>query len=135
MQKTGIHGISVSQARIRDGAWHAIIVAPAGTGEPALKVLHDGQPLDRIEVTPEGEVSGLWLVRVPIPAAAICEGVQTFIVCEAKSEAVLDRFTLVTGKAAAADLNAEVEFLRAELDLLKSAFRQHCAERDEVQKD
>ena len=41
---------------------------------------------------------------------------------------ILGDFTLMAGDAVADDLRAEVELLRAELDMLKRAFRRHCLE-------
>ena len=41
---------------------------------------------------------------------------------------VLDRITLMAGAALDEDIRAEIALLRDELELLKSAFRRHCAE-------
>jgi hypothetical protein len=54
--------------------------------------------------------------------------VQTFLVREAGSGATLGHFTIVAGVPLEADLRAEVDLLRAELDMLKKAFRRHCVE-------
>ena len=43
-------------------------------------------------------------------------------------EEVLGSFTLIAGEALGDDLRAEVSLLRAELDMLKRAFRRHCLE-------
>lgn len=40
----------------------------------------------------------------------------------------LARFTLVAGQALEEDIRAELNLLRAELDLLKRAFQRHCRE-------
>ncbi|MFZ5749697.1 MAG: hypothetical protein ACOY5U_01375 [Pseudomonadota bacterium] len=44
------------------------------------------------------------------------------------SGGTLASFVVIGGAPVEADLRAEVELLRAELDLLKRAFRRHCAE-------
>jgi hypothetical protein len=56
---------------------------------------------------------------VPIPADAIADGIQTFVIVDAADDTRLGDFTLIAGDAATDDL-------RAELDLLKRAFRRHC---------
>ena len=63
-----------------------------------------------------------------MPQEAICDGVQTFAIREAASDEVLGSFTLIAGEALGDDLRAEVSLLRAELDMLKRAFRRHCLE-------
>jgi hypothetical protein len=69
-----------------------------------------------------------WAVRVPIPAEALTEGVQTFVIRDVATEEKLTHFTIITGVAMEEDLRAEVDLLRAELDMLKRAFRRHCLE-------
>jgi hypothetical protein len=41
---------------------------------------------------------------------------------------VLEKFTLIAGDVLGDDIRAEVDLLRAELDMLKRAFRRHCVE-------
>lgn len=41
---------------------------------------------------------------------------------------VLDRITLMSGAPLDEDIRAEVALLRDELEMLKRAFRRHCAE-------
>jgi hypothetical protein len=94
---------------------------------PEIEVTHLQKPLDGIEVTARPD-SGDWVVRVPVPADRIADGVQTFVIRDRDSDAVLDSFALVAGDALAFDLRAEIALLREELDLLKRAFRRHCLE-------
>ena len=69
-----------------------------------------------------------WLVQVPVPPEAIGDGVQTFLIGDVRGDSVLSSFTLIAGEALGEDIRAEVELLRAELDMLKRAFRRHCLE-------
>jgi hypothetical protein len=41
---------------------------------------------------------------------------------------LLGSFSIVAGDALAEDIRAELSLLRAELDMLKKAFRRHCVE-------
>ena len=50
------------------------------------------------------------------------------MIIDADANVKLGDFTLIAGEPLADDLRAEVELLRAELDMLKRAFRRHCLE-------
>ena len=65
---------------------------------------------------------------MPIPLATLSEGVQTFIIRDVATGEKLQHFTVITGVAMEDDMRAEVDLLRAELDMLKRAFRRHCLE-------
>jgi len=57
--------------------------------------------------------------------------VQTFLIREAEGGETLAHFTIVAGAAADADMRAELDLMRAELDMLKKAFRRYCAAKDQ----
>ena len=71
---------------------------------------------------------GTWPVSVPIPADLLGDGVQTFLVRDAATGDRIGAFTIVTGAPLEDDIRAEIDLLRAELDMLKKAFRRHCIE-------
>ena len=85
------------------------------------------EPVKEAELV-ESPEPGVWDLRVPIPKDAIADGVQTFVIVDMSDGTKLGDFTLIAGEAAAEDLRSEVELLRAELDMLKRAFRRHCLE-------
>jgi hypothetical protein len=91
-------------------------------------VLHQEQPLDGVTIVAVPDREGDWLVRVPIPLEALSEGVQTFLIRNRATGEKLQHFTVITGVAMEDDMRAEVDLLRAELDMLKRAFRRHCLE-------
>lgn len=107
-------------SRIRAGHWEGIWAAEQ---EPKLAVFHRETELQGLSVTASG---GKWLLRLPIPAEVLSDGVQTFLLREAGE--TVGRFTIVTGVPLEDDLRAEIDLLRAELDMLKRAFRRHCVE-------
>jgi hypothetical protein len=117
--------MTLTRTRLIAGVWEGVLTAPADS-RPRLVATHQGQALEHLELAsgPPGE----WSVRIAIPASAITEGVQTILITDAQSGTLLDHFTLVAGEALAHDLRAEVSLLRAELDLLKQAFRRHAAD-------
>ncbi|WP_413874911.1 hypothetical protein [Albidovulum sp.] len=114
-------------ARISAGCWRAEVVAPAGAAAPAIEVWHRETRLDGVE-TGAATAAGRWPVSVAIPAGCLSDGVQTFLVREAGTGATLGHFTIVAGAPLDSDLRAEIDLLRAELDMLKKAFRRHCVE-------
>jgi hypothetical protein len=116
--------MSLTQTRIAGGVWEGVLTA---SGEvPAIQALHQGRVLEGVEVKPLPGKSGRHAVRVPIPAAILTEGVQTVLL--QAGDIVLAQFSLIAGAPLDDDLRAEIGLLRAELDLLKRAFRRHCSE-------
>ena len=108
---------------LRAGVWRAVVVG--GETEPSLEVRHLDQLVDGVSIVsgPDG-----WHVEVPIPAEAISDGIHTFTLLNQADGEKVANFTLVAGDVLEDDIVAEVALLRAELDLLKRAFRRHCVE-------
>ncbi len=118
----------VTRTRMRDGVWEGIVSgAGDASARPDIHVSHLDQPVPGVELSHDAD-AGRWSLRIPIPTGAIADGVQTFVVFDGADNDKLADFTLVAGEAMADDLRAEVELLRAELDMLKRAFRRHCVE-------
>jgi hypothetical protein len=116
----------LTKTRIRAGVWEGILTGVAG--EPKLDVLHQDQPVSGLTVQPADGQPGAWALRLPIPAELLSEGVQTFLIRTVGAAEVLGHFTIITGVAMEDDVRAEIDLLRAELDMLKRAFRRHCLE-------
>ncbi|WP_374371404.1 hypothetical protein [Tabrizicola sp.] len=117
-------GLKIEQGRIAGGVWEGVLTGAATA--PGIEVLHEGRAVEGVEVHAVTGTAGSCTVRVPIPAWALNDGVQSFLV---QSDGVtLAQFTLVAGQAPDQDLRAELNLLRAELDLLKRAFQRHVRE-------
>jgi hypothetical protein len=116
----------LTKTRIRAGVWEGVLTGQAG--QPTLEVLHLELPVPGLTVVAIPERPAEWLVQVPVPAQLLTEGVQTFLIRDKNSGETLDHFTIITGVAMEDDMRAEVDLLRAELDMLKRAFRRHCLE-------
>ena len=117
---------TLTKTRIRAGVWEGILSGPAAP--PALTVTLLEQTLPGVQIQPLSGKPGDWLVNVPIPANVLSDGVQTFVIRDAAQAETLAHFTIVTGVAMEDDIRAEIDLLRAELDMLKRAFRRHCLE-------
>ena len=112
-------------AQIKDGVWQGDLTG-AGQETPDLQVTHLGQVIDGLSVVHDA-THDTWRVRLPLPSNLICDGVQTFLLHDSTG-ATLTSFSLIVGEPLAEDLHAEIALLRGELEVLKSAFRRHCAE-------
>jgi hypothetical protein len=118
-------GMTLVQTRIADGVWEGAL-SVADDEAPVIAVLHAGRAVEGVEISPKAGKTGQFTVRVPIPAWALNEGVQTFLL--RSGEMTLAQFTLVAGLPLDQDIRAEISLLRAELDLLKRAFQRHVRE-------
>ena len=114
------------KTRLRAGVWEGVLSGVSG--QPAIEVLHLEAPLAGISLAEIPDRPESWALRVPIPVEVLSEGVQTFLIRDAASGDKLGHFTIITGVAMEDDIRAEMDLLRAELDMLKRAFRRHCLE-------
>ena len=116
----------LTKTRIRAGVWEGVLT---GAGEvPRIEAQHLGKPVPGLSVVPLPDRKGAHAVRLPIPADLLSDGVQTFVLRDTAGGATLAHFAIITGVAMEEDIRAEVDLLRAELDMLKRAFRRHCLE-------
>ncbi|MEM9475589.1 MAG: hypothetical protein AAGA71_09860 [Pseudomonadota bacterium] len=122
-------GLNLTKTRLRAGIWEGRLSgAPHDAGPPALAAYHLEAALPDLTVEPVAETTDTWAVRIPLPSTILSEGVQTVLVHHEPSAETLAVITLVAGTPLEEDLAAEIALLRAELDMLKRAFRRHCVE-------
>lgn len=118
--------LHLTKARIQAGIWEGVLTG--ADQRPEIEVSHMAQPIADASLREDPETPGQYLVQVPIPVELLSEGVQTFVITDKNTDERLESFTIVTGQPVDEDFRAEVELLRAELDMLKRAFRRHCVE-------
>ena len=118
--------LTLTKIRMRNGIWEGRISGGTG-GRPDVMVRYLDQPVEGVRIG-ESPEAGCWDIAIPIPAHALTDGVHSFLISDAGDDSKLGDFTLIAGDPVADDLRAEVELLRAELDMLKRAFRRHCLE-------
>jgi hypothetical protein len=116
---------TLTQTRLANGIWEGSLGGVTGPA-PMIEALHQDKSLDGVEVIPLSGARGGYTVRVPIPAAVLSEGVQTILL--RLGGEVLANVTVLAGVPLDEDLRAEIGLLRAELDLMKRAFRRHVAQ-------
>ncbi len=121
--------LTLTKTRIRAGVWEGILSAETELHfQPDVEVLHLEVPVPGVTVALAPDMKKTWHVRVPIPAELLSDGVQTFLIQDKRNGEKLQGFTIITGAVMEDDIRAEVDLLRAELDMLKKAFRRHCLE-------
>lgn len=121
-----MNAFTLTKTRFRDGVWEGLLIATDGAEiPPEIMASFEGRPVAGLTLSPTPE-AGRWVLEVPVPVEALGDGVQTVLIREARTDQVLNSFVLIAGEPLNEDMRAEVALLRAELDLLKRAFRQHC---------
>lgn len=124
-------GMSLTKTRLVAGVWEGQLrgsgPGDGAGGPPRLRVTHLNAPLKSVEIMALPE-AGLWLVRVAVPPDLLSDGVQTIVIADPETGETLASLSLIAGDALDSDIRAEVNLLRAELDMLKRAFRRHCVE-------
>jgi hypothetical protein len=119
---------SLTRTRIRAGQYEGVLSAHGrNRAVPEIAMVVLGEEIGLAKVVPNATEQRKWIVQARIPGNAIGDGVSTILFKAKDTGEVLDSLAIVAGQALDDDLRAELALLRAELDLLKSAFRQHCA--------
>ena len=114
--------VTLTRMRLAGGVWEGLLSARE---LPRLLIRHSDELVGEPETV---EAEGGWLVRFRLPAERLSDGVQTFVIEDAATGDALAHETIFAGELIDDDIRAEVALLRAELDLLKCAFRRHCSE-------
>ncbi|MEC8194815.1 MAG: hypothetical protein VX228_00525 [Pseudomonadota bacterium] len=120
--------LTLTKTRLFEGVWEGALKTSDTTGpKPDIKVTYLGEPVADVEMDPTDN-QGLWRLRFPIPKESLSDGVQTVVITDQSTDERLETVSFIAGEALAGDLRAEIDLLRAELDMLKRAFRRHCVE-------
>lgn len=118
----------LTRTQIRGGVYQGVLKRNGRIRrEPQLELRLLDADLGTLNLTPDPEQSSTWNVMARIPTSAITEGIQTFILRDPVSGETLDSFAIISGNPVEEDLRAEMALLRAELEMLKRAFRQQGA--------
>ncbi len=117
--------LTLTKTRLQSGVWEGILRHADSSERPSLRVTYLEREIDGVDLT---EAEGHWVVRIPVPLEAVSDGVQTLLIADAETGESLGSIPLLAGEPLSDDIRAEVDFLRAELDMLKKAFRRHCLE-------
>ncbi len=113
------------QVRLQGGRYEGVLTATACEG---LEAVHMGKVIAAAEVQPDPDRKGTFRVALDLPPTVLSEGVQVVAFRSTLSGAILGRISLMAGNALAEDIRSEMALMRDELEMLKQAFRRHCAE-------
>lgn len=121
---------TLTKTRIQAGIYEGLLTTSADetTQEPFISVYLLEEQVGDIIVSEDPTLAQTWHLKAHIPANTLTDGIQTFLIMDERTGDKLDSFTIITGEPLSDDLQAEVDLLRAELDMLKKAFRRHCVE-------
>lgn len=120
--------LGLTNINLRNGIWEGRLTGVSTTGaRPDLRVTLNDSPVEGVILEPI-ETPGIWSVKIPVAPESIADGVQVFLIFDGATDTKLGEFAIIAGESASGDLRAEVALLRAELDMLKRAFRRHCVE-------
>ncbi len=124
--------MELTKTRLADGIWEGLLRLPesASDSPPALEISHRGRPIGH-DLSPAGEKGGqggAWKLRIELPPRIISDGLQTVLIRDPESGETLGSIVLLADDPLDQDLRAEVALLRAELDMLKRAFRRQFRE-------
>ncbi|MBU2890026.1 hypothetical protein [Celeribacter halophilus] len=121
--------VTLVKTRLQAGIWEGELYVPASvTDLPEIEVTYLDQPVQGHSLTEDPERDGVWFFRFVVPSEMINDGVQTFLMTDRETGRVLNSLSMIAGEGLSEDIRAEMDLLRQELDLLKRAFRRHCAE-------
>lgn len=121
--------IKLVKTRLHAGIWEGELHVPDEIETlPNLEVTHLDQPVGDHVLDEDPDRSGVWFFRVAVPAELISDGVHVFLIVNQDTGEKLESFSIIAGEALSDDTRAELALLRAELDMLKRAFRRHCLE-------
>ncbi len=108
----------LTPTRFENAIWEGLI---ASDTQPSIEAFLHGERIEGVTVdsSPEG-----WVVQIPVPKSALSDGVHSIVIRDETTQDTLGSFTVIAGVPAAESLLAEVDLLRAELDMLKRVVRQ-----------
>jgi hypothetical protein len=109
-----------------EGIWQGVITG-AGATKPEIGVTHANANVPDFKLV-RNDTADHWLLTVPMSAAAIADGIQTVLIVDRQTDQKIGDIVVIGDDVSSVDLRAEMNLLRAELDMLKRAFRRHCVE-------
>jgi hypothetical protein len=119
----------LTKTRIQAGIYEGILKSTTDTAaRPDISCVLLEQEVGDLTLNEDPTLAQTWHLKFFLPSSALTDGIQTFLIIDKLTSETLDSFTIITGEPLNDDLQAEVDLLRAELDMLKKAFRRHCVE-------
>ncbi len=118
--------LKLTKTRMLEGMWQGIITG-SGDEMPKINVVHGNSNVADFKLV-RNETADHWSLTIPVPAAAIADGIQVIIVTDLQSDQKIGDIVIIGDDVTSVDMRAEMALLRAELEMMKRAFRRHCVE-------
>lgn len=120
---------TLTKTRIQAGIYEGVLKSNSDNAlHPEITCVHLEREVGDLVLNDDPSLGQTWHLKIHLPADVLTDGIQTFLIMDKTTEETLDSFTIITGEPLNEDLQAEVDLLRSELDMLKKAFRRHCVE-------
>ncbi|MBF9059485.1 hypothetical protein HKCCSP123_09865 [Rhodobacterales bacterium HKCCSP123] len=116
----------LTRVRLSGGRYEGLMTAADGSA--GVEAVFEGRVVATASISADPARQGGWRVAIDLPAEVIGEGVQVIALRSVASGEVLDRITLMSGAPLDEDIREELALVRDELEMMKRAFRRHCAE-------
>jgi hypothetical protein len=118
--------LKLTKTRMLEGMWQGIITG-SGDTKPDIAVTHGNADVPDFKLA-KSDSADHWSLTIPVPASAIADGIQVIVVTDNDAGQKIGDVVIIGDEVTNIDQRAELELLRAELDMLKRAFRRHCVE-------
>ena len=122
---------TLDKTSLRGGVYQGILAhkGRARVNVPDLVAEHGSRELP-LSLALIAGTTNQYQVTAEVPARLISDGVQFVIIRPKQGETPLASFAVIAGDGVPEDLVTEVALLRAELEMLKRAFRRHANQSD-----
>ncbi|SFK22165.1 hypothetical protein [Celeribacter marinus] len=121
--------VTLVKTSLRAGVWEGeLSLADPASDMPEVQVTCLDVPVAGHTLTEIPDRAGTYVFQFTIPADALNDGISTFLFADRATGDRLGSCTVFAGEDINDDIRAELDLMRAELDMLKRAFRRHCME-------
>ena len=118
--------LKLTKTRMLEGMWQGTITG-SGETKPDIAVTHGNADIPDFKLA-KSDTADRWSLSIPVPATAIADGIQVILVTDNEAGQKIGDIVIIGDEVTNIDQRAELELLRAELEMLKRAFRRHCVE-------
>ncbi|WP_375260709.1 hypothetical protein [Palleronia sp.] len=113
----------VTASALERGVW--TLRLEGGATPPKIEVSHAHRAIPGVKI---GTDDGAVTVTAELPREVLSDGLQSVHAVDKSSGITLASLHVAAGRIVARDMTAELSLLRAELELLKKAFRRHLSD-------
>ena len=122
---------TLEKTSLRGGIYHGVLAHKGRAKVPVPELVAEHRVREiPLAMAPIEGTANQYQVTVDLPASLITDGVQIVSIRPKQGETPLASFAVIAGDGVPDDLATEVALLRAEVEMLKRAFRREARGRD-----